>query len=101
LSTTFELVQSRLDRMPLVQVLRALVDGRRTAEVSVTGGAQRGVVRLSVGQVVWASWGALAAEDAVLALGELNAGRWEVTFGQAPDDQNVNEGTDALLERLS
>lgn len=101
LSTTFELVQSRLDRMPLVQVLSALVHGRRTAEVSVTGGAQRGVVRLSVGQVVWASWGALSAEHAVVALAELGAGRWEVTFGQAPDDQNVHEATDALLERLS
>lgn len=101
LSKTFELVQSRLDRMPLPLVLRALRDARRTAEVSVTGGAQRGVVGLSVGQVVFAAWGEHKGSNAVTALAELSAGRWEVTFGEAPSTENVQEDTDVLLEKIS
>jgi len=95
-----ELVQSGLDRMPLAQVLRALVDAGRTAEVSVTGGAWRGVVRLSSGSIVWASWGEHSGEAAVEALGALRIGRWEVTFGEAVEERNVSDGTAALLERL-
>ncbi len=100
LAESSELVQSGLDRMPLVQVLRALVDAGRTAEVSVTGGARRGVVRVSSGSVVWASWGEHSGEEAVEALGALHAGRWEVTFGEIGEDRNVRDLTAALLERL-
>lgn len=100
LARSLDLVQSRLDRLPLRALLRALVEARRTAEVSVTGGAQRGVVRLSLGEIVWASWGPHQGSAAVVALSGLAAGRWEVLFGEAPDEQNISEATSALLDRI-
>ena len=66
----------------------------------MTGGAQRGLVRLSLGEIVWATWGTHQGSAAVVALASLVAGRWEVTFGEAPDDRNVHEATPALIERL-
>ncbi|MCB9764683.1 MAG: DUF4388 domain-containing protein [Alphaproteobacteria bacterium] len=90
-------VSGQLSELSLADLIQTLSLGGRTAEVSLSGGAHRGLVYLAEGQVVHATHGNEAGEEAFFALLLWDEGRFAVRFGAASPPPNVTRKTDFLL----
>lgn len=71
-------VSGRLADLPLRTLLRTLHRQGASAQISITGGADQGLVHLDDGEIIHAEWGDRTGTEAVLALGRMDHASFEL-----------------------
>lgn len=86
----------RLSELSLLDLLRTLTLGGKTAIIRINGGPELGEVHIRDGKLVAAYLGPWDGEDALYALVDVSEGRFEVRFESSPDI-NLRGSTQYLL----
>jgi hypothetical protein len=89
-------ISGRLSELSLVELLQTLTRGGRTAQVSISGVADVGVVQVREGRLAAATHGPRGGDDALNSLVALTGGRFEVRFEDAGLN-NLSGSTEFLL----
>lgn len=90
-------VVGRLNELALVELLQTLSLGGRTAEVTLSGGPEPGVLHLDNGALVSARAGDLGGEEALYAMASQQEGRFAVRFDVPPGERDIFTPTEFLL----
>jgi len=89
--------QGSLKELPLPDIIQLVSVSGKTGKFTLSRDADRGFIYLKNGQMVHASVGDLAGEEAIYALAIWNQGDFQFTPGEEPERQTITKSNTNLL----
>src|SRR5207237_6806436 len=97
-NTTDEMAfQGSLKELPLPDIIQLVSVSGKTGKFTLSRDADRGFIYLKNGQMVHASVGDLAGEEAIYSLAIWNQGDFQFTPGEESDRQTITKSNTNLL----
>lgn len=91
----------KLEEVPLTEVLQGIEFNKKSGTLSVSGDGLQGVLVVSDGRPMYATWGALRDDEAVIAMVGARRGRFSFSGALEPGERTMRTALTPLLFEAS